>query len=225
MRPNIGAWFDDLRSRVYLKEAVFFADFSHQSLADEIKRIRPYSNKIIDTRNANGNVKKDFTDFIMLDNMYQKALSSDDIDVFILFSGDGHFSSVTSFLKNIYQKEVGIYGVKNSFSRQLQDTASWCVTMPFESEINDNYNRIILDGLNDYVRANPKKLPVMNELTTFISGKYNLSKSELQKAMQRLIDGGYLSQRAVGGKKEAALFVDWNSLETDNIYSKEKSRA
>ena len=77
LKPDIKAWFEDLSTRVYLTEAVFFADFSHKSLADEIRRIRPYSNKIIDTRSPNG-VEKDYTDFIILDNIYQKALASQD---------------------------------------------------------------------------------------------------------------------------------------------------
>ena len=40
---------------------------------------------------------KDYTDFIILDNIYQKALSSSDVNLFIIFSGDGHFSSVVAF--------------------------------------------------------------------------------------------------------------------------------
>ena len=100
IKPDIKGWFEDLAKRVNITEAIFFADFSHKSLADEIKRIRPYSNKIIDTRNPLG-VQKDFTDFIILDNIYQKALLSDDVDCFVLFSGDGHFRSVTTILKNI----------------------------------------------------------------------------------------------------------------------------
>ena len=132
IKPDIKGWFEDLAKRVNITEAIFFADFSHKSLADEIKRIRPYSNKIIDTRNPLG-VQKDFTDFIILDNIYQKALLSDDVDCFVLFSGDGHFSSVTSFLKNIYGKQVGVYAINGSFSHQLRETSSWSVILPTEN--------------------------------------------------------------------------------------------
>ncbi|MBR5858339.1 MAG: NYN domain-containing protein, partial [Clostridia bacterium] len=138
LAPNIKGWFEELNTRYNLIEVNFFADFSHKSLADEIGRIRLFSNKIIDTRSPNG-VKKDFTDFIILDNMYQKALSSDDIDVFILFSGDGHFSSVTSFLKNFYHKQVVIYGVNGSFSKQLRETANSFYTLPTEQDICGSY--------------------------------------------------------------------------------------
>ena len=123
-----------MRKRVNLTDAIFFADFSHQSLADEMKRIRIYSNSIVDTRSGNGNSKKDFTDFIMLDHIYRKALTSDDTDVFILLTGDGHFSSAVSFLKNIYSKEVGIYGVKDAISNQLQNCASWTIEVPYKDQ-------------------------------------------------------------------------------------------
>ena len=90
-------------------------------------------------------MQKDFTDFIILDNIYQKALSSDDIDVFILFSGDGHFSSVTAFLKNFYRKEVVIYGVNGSFSKQLRETASRFYILPTESDINESFYKYIFE--------------------------------------------------------------------------------
>ena len=47
IRPNIKAWFEDLQKRVNVKEVLFFADFSHKNLAEEIGRIRPFTNKII----------------------------------------------------------------------------------------------------------------------------------------------------------------------------------
>ena len=85
--PDISGWFAELNQQYQLVEVTFFADFSRKCYADELRRIRPYTNKIIDTRSPNG-VEKDYTDFILLDNLYQKALSATDIQTFILFSGD-----------------------------------------------------------------------------------------------------------------------------------------
>lgn len=215
IRPNIKGWFEDLSKRVNLTEAFFFADFSHTSLSDEIGRIRPFSNKIIDTRSTSG-VKKDFTDFIILDNIYQKALMSDDIDIFILFSGDGHFSSVTSFLKNIYSKEVGIYGISGSFSRQLQQTASWCVTLPTEQDAHGLEYKLIFDEL--------KKNNIMYDkqalINTISSAHKNINQSNLKQTIDLLISEGTVSEHSVGRSKNVLpqLFVDWDKVAKSGIY-------
>lgn len=211
LQPNIKSWFEDLNSKFNLVEVNFFADFSHKSLADEIGRIRLFSNKIIDTRSPNG-VQKDFTDFIILDNMYQKALSSDDIEVFILFSGDGHFSSVTSFLKNFYHKQVVIYGVNGSFSKQLRETANTFYTLPTERDINESFYRSIFDYLKTSSR------PTYTEAieSTVKKNRGNATKQKIVTAMKTLMDNDVISERAIAnskGKKQKMLFVDWEMAE------------
>ncbi len=217
MKPNIKGWFDDLRTRVTLTEAVFFADFSHKSLADEIKRIRLYSNTIIDTRNVGTNVKKDFTDFIILDHIYQKALSANDVDVFILFSGDGHFSSVVSFLKNFRSKEVGVYGIKDSFSRQLKDTASWFVSLPTESDQYGMCAKLIFESLKEAQTSNSRVLPTYKNTIEKILASKKVNPQRLENVMKRLISDGVITERKVTlNKKESGklcLFVDWEKAE------------
>ena len=223
LAPDIGKWFEDLKQRVQLTEAVFFADFSKKSLADEISRIRTYTNKIIDTRNPTGNSKKDFTDFIILDNMYQRAFASDAVDVFILFSGDGHFSSVTSFLKNFRQKEVGIYGVKDSFSRQLQTTASWCVTVPFEDELYGAYYAKILKYLKDAEELKSSNLPTYDKTLSAICSDPKADRQRAKDALEKLIELHIITKHNValngrGGKKTMqALFVNWEKAAEEEI--------
>ncbi|MEG1742622.1 MAG: NYN domain-containing protein [Clostridia bacterium] len=216
-RPNIKGWYEDLCKRVNLTEVVFFADFSHKSLADEIQRIRPFSNKIIDTRNPNG-VKKDFTDFIILDNIYQKALTSSDIDVFILFSGDGHFSSVASFLKNIYSKEVGIYGIEGSFSRQLQQTASWCVTLPTQDDVHGLEYRLIFDELKTSTIIHTEK-----SLIEKICASNKTAKSQnIKNSLDKLMIDGVIVSRTINrfSTKEPQLFVDWERVQKEGYIEK-----
>lgn len=217
MKPNIKGWFDDLKSRVTLTEAIFFADFSHKSLADEIKRIRLYSNTIIDTRNVGTNIKKDFTDFIILDHIYQKALSANDIDVFILFSGDGHFSSVVSFLKNFRGKEVGVYGIKDSFSRQLKETASWFVSLPTESDQYGMCAELIFDALKEAQVLNSKELPTYKNIMSKILSTKKVNAQRLESVMRKLISEGVITERKISlSKKDGnklCLFVDWEKAE------------
>lgn len=211
IRPNIKSWFEDLQQRVNVKEVVFFADFSHKNLADEIGRIRPFTNKIIDTRSPNG-TQKDFTDFIILDNIYQKALLADDTDAFILFSGDGHFSSVTSFLKNIYGKEVGVYAIKGCFSRQLQETSTWCVSLPDEADVFGLYYQKILEYLKSEENKNSKNLPTYGKCVDQVSKDRRLDRKKAVQALDKLISEGVVSKRSIKGQGFAArdaLFVDW----------------
>ncbi|MBQ4317066.1 MAG: NYN domain-containing protein [Clostridia bacterium] len=211
LKPNIKAWFEELNEKYNLVEVNFFADFSHKSLADEIGRIRLFSNKIIDTRSPNG-VQKDFTDFIILDNIYQKALSSDDIEVFILFSGDGHFSSATSFLKNFYHKQVVIYGVNGSFSKQLRETANSFHILPSEQDVNDSFYKSIFDYLK--TSQNPSYNEAIETATKKHRGK--ASKQSIARAMKMLMENDVISERSIAmpkGKKKKMLFVDWEKAE------------
>lgn len=156
--------------------------------------------------------------------MYQKALSSEDIDVFILFSGDGHFSSVTSFLKNFYHKQVVIYGVNGSFSKQLQETANIFYTLPTEQDINDSFYGYIFDYLKT------SRNPNYNEAINFVLKKsHGASKQNIAGAMKTLMENDIISERTIArakpdskGKKEKLLFVDWEKAEKTMLFN-EKS--
>ena len=214
IRPNIKSWFEDLQKRVNVKEVMFFADFSHKSFSDEIGRIRPFTNKIIDTRSPLGGNKKDFTDFILLDNIYQKALMTEDTKAFILFSGDGHFSSVTSFLKNIYGKEVGIYAIKGCFSRQLQETSTWYVSLPEESDVYGLYYQKILEYLKDEENKKSRELPTFAKTAEEIAKDRRLDKRKALTALDNLAGDGIISKRSIRGRgynaeNTDAIFVNW----------------
>ncbi len=146
-KPDLHGWVKAMNKDYNVKEIIFFADFSNNTLAREINRIREVSSNIVQTANASQNHKKDFTDFIMLDHIYQRAMSADGIDTFIIFSGDGHFSSVVSFLKNVCKKDVGVCGVRDAFSHQLKNCSSWTVELPDDKLLYGEYYKMILDNL------------------------------------------------------------------------------
>ena len=72
MKPDIKAWKDGLEKDYNIEEIAFFGDFSNQGLRGELDKIRNATSMIIDTQNNSEYYKKDFTDFIMLDYIYQK---------------------------------------------------------------------------------------------------------------------------------------------------------
>ncbi len=142
-KPDIKAWRDMLSEHYQIADILFFGDFSNASLRAEIPKIREVSNVIIETQNATSHYKKDFTDFIMLDHIYQRAIEAKDSEAFIIFSGDGHFSSVVSYLVTKCRREVGVYGIRGALSSQLRGCATYAVELPTENEIRRNYQRVL----------------------------------------------------------------------------------
>ena len=97
LKPALKEFFDEIKEMYEVNRIYFFGDFSNGRLASTLDDIRAFTNNIIDTRSSTGVPKKDFTDFIMLDYIYQDVDLSPKSEVYIIFSGDGHFSSVASY--------------------------------------------------------------------------------------------------------------------------------
>ncbi len=221
IHPNLKGWMADLKERYDVLDVTFFADFSNQHLANEIPRIREITNNIIFTApTGTGAHKKDFTDFIMLDYLYQRAMSAKDIDTFIIFSGDGHFSSVVNFLKNTLDKEVGIYGVKDALSNQLRNIASWVNTVPSEDDIYKPYYQAIFELLS---RKEAFKLSAQEVVSQSVA-KTKLSKEIAHNAVDRLISNGYIQLKKVHTDRSkikvfTALFAVWDKVKADGLYT------
>ena len=164
-RPDIRAWRAEISKDYNVKDILFFGDFSNQSLRSDIPRIREVSSSIIETQNASAFHKKDHTDFIMLDHIYQRVMTyGDDTDVFIIFSGDGHFSSVASFLVNRCEKKVVVYGVRDCLSTQLANTASVAFEWPAEKPRYSRAQAEKMDAERRTARAENAPLTAQSEM-------------------------------------------------------------
>lgn len=199
----------------------FFADFSNQNLVNEIPRIREITNNIIYTApTGTGTHKKDFTDFIMLDCIYQKAMSAKDLDAYIIFSGDGHFSSVVSFLTNTLHKEVGVYGVGEALSSQLRNIATWVKEVPSEEDIYKPYIKALLDYIK---KKSGFKVTAKSVIDGVCSGG-KMNRKIAEATMKKLSGDGYIQQKRVHTDQNQtldALFPDWDRLEKDGIWAPE----
>jgi uncharacterized LabA/DUF88 family protein len=161
----------------------------------------------------------------MLDHIYQRAMSAGDIDAFIIFSGDGHFSSVVSFLKNYCKKEVGVYGVKDAFSNQLKNTASWFIEIPSENDIYATYYNMILSNLKNLETKKYRLMkPTFRKTVEIVSGYNNVDPEIIKKALQQLLDNGYISRKEEKqrfNKKLMFLSINWDKLLKDGIWQPE----
>lgn len=227
IRPDIKGFRDELSDRYDIVDIAFFGDFSNPSLRAEIFNIRQVSNTIIETQNSSAVFEKDFTDFIMLDHIYQSAIKPEnkDIDAYILFTGDGHFSSAASFLATKCRKEVGVYAVRNACSAQLVGCATYCRLLPEEksstTQTDNRYERMILKSLKALFEKNKnKKVRATFWQTVEAVAKTNKAEKEaVVKALRNLIAKGYIYQVKESEKPDAIkiLRVNWQSVYKDRL--------
>ncbi|MBQ7161717.1 MAG: NYN domain-containing protein [Clostridia bacterium] len=222
-RPDYKAWYADVSSEYDISEIYFFADFSNPSLRSEIPRIREITNFIIETQNSSPHHKKDYTDFIMLDHIYQRAMTGGDIDTYIIFSGDGHFSSVVNFLCVKQAKNVGIYAVRDAVSSTLRNAATWLVEVPLVDREAMHRYRLIIGNLRTLEDAqkkkNKKSRAAFWPTVEAVSRQHGLDREETADALRKLIDLGYVYQTSekLGGKTIKVLQVNWDKAKKDGL--------
>lgn len=207
---DVAGWFKNLKTKGMIEDIYIFGDFENNKMiaADRLK-LRTLTSNIIDC--ANFESKKDYTDFIILDRIYQTAIRSDFIDQYIIFSGDGHFSNVAAFLKNFKDKTVGIYAVYGTLSQQLKNSASWVeIITPSEiksendatsiqNDIMDDkddsyYQKLILDYIRDN-ETSPTFVPTFTNTVTNVSESGKVSRETVSNLLKQLIEENVVSQR------------------------------
>lgn len=223
-KPSIHIWLHEVQKHCELKEVIFFANFSKfRDKEAEIKRIRTITNSIIDTYNPDAHYKKDFTDFIILDNIYQKALSRDDINTFIIFTGDGHFSSVCAFLKNFCHKDVGIYGVSGAISSTLIKNASWVREIPLDFELNAPYYNMIFTHLKNMEKEH-EKYPTFRRTAETIAEINNADYDTIKQLLSQLISDGYILQLTKNIHRHEQIRIlepNWTLIQKDRLWIKD----
>lgn len=219
-RPDIGAFTDEIKKDYHISAFTFFGDFSNPSLQSEMHKIRGYTNDIVETKNGGGYFKKDFTDFIMLDRIYQTAYTDKSIDTYIIFTGDSHFSSVVLFLKNVCRKKVCVYGVKNAFSGQLKTAASF--SREIEPDALAPYCRLIAQSIYELEKENKDARPTFMKTIDAVAAKNDLDKAVLRQAMEQLFERKCISQyvKKIGKNEVKLLKVDYKVCEKHGYFDK-----
>lgn len=221
-RPDIKAWSEEIRGEYDVEEIAFFGDFSNHGLRTELDKIRGISAMVINTQNSSDNYEKDFTDFIMLDYIYQKAMTNKNIDTFIIFTGDGHFSSVVRFIINVCRKKVGIYGVKNAVSYQLKESASWYRELPEDEAAFNEYYKMIANHMS-YLMVHREfgENSTAKKIAEATAKKNNVRQKQVAFALERMIKDGYLYQTPSQDKNQKKINIvraNWQKLEKDGIW-------
>lgn len=211
--PNIYSWYGNLRKMYSELEIYFFADFTNIVYKNEIEMIKRISGKIIPTREKNAFLKKELTDFIMLDYIYQKGVEKDTPPVFIIFSGDGHFEPVVRFLNNKLKKEVIVYGVMGAFSNRLKEIAPKVVEVPLTEEERRRYTDMILKNM-EYISKHTEIIATFNSIVKSVSSYNYVSKDKIKITLNWLLNKKWLYKREIniGNKSIQTIMTDWSKI-------------
>ena len=215
-RPNVQAWFDDLRTRGRLVDVSFFGNFSDDGgMRDELDQIRRFTNHIVETKNVASHAKANFTDFIMLDNIYQKVISSPEIEQIVLFTGDSDFCSVASYLRNYCGKTVGVYGVDNAISSQLETISNWCVRIPFSDEPYQECRSAILRNLH-YAETHTKS-PTFRMTVRMVADHYALPEDTVEAELRLMMEEGLVYTVPERSRRNYTLLLNVLHVKWDQV--------
>jgi hypothetical protein len=207
---DVIGWFKNLKTKGMIDDIYIFGDFeNNKMIAQDRLKLRTITSNIIDC--ANFESKKDYTDFIILDRIYQTVIRNDLTEQYIIFSGDGHFSNVAAFLKNFKDKIVGIYAVSGTLSQQLKNSADWVeLISPIEAQIEEPDNFLQNDNMDDkddsyyqnliigYIRDNessPTFVPTFTNTVSNVSTTGNVSRDLVSNLLKQMIEDNVVSQR------------------------------
>jgi len=227
MKPRVKERYNEISKKYNIKKILFFGDFTNPTLRSQMDNIREITNNIIDTANSGASFKKDFTDFIMLDYIYQEADEHPDIDTYILFTGDGHFSSVTRYLKIRKQKKVVVYGVKGAVSGKLKSIADECIELPTVDDERGKYYDMLIENFNYLFTKRQKKVyPTFFSTIKNVASHYNVSEDNVRMALQELIDMGVIikkDERVDYNRTVKVLGVDWEQAIKHGLWSADRA--
>ncbi len=220
-RPEIKKWKNELDKKYNVVDMFFFGDFSNPGMRYEIPKIREVSNNVIETQNTSQHYKKDFTDFIMLDSIYQRAMFAKDIDTFVIFTGDGHFTSVVKFLTNTCKKEVIVYAVRDCLSGMLKNAASAYQEVPTVEEIENVRVSMVANYLIQQKKAkHQRRYITFLSAMEAVSARYGEDKENIRETMTKMLENGYLRQERkflTGGKQLKAIYLNEEKLSESGI--------
>ncbi|MCL2527977.1 MAG: NYN domain-containing protein [Defluviitaleaceae bacterium] len=193
--PDVVGWFNHLKDKGQIDDVFFFADFSHEAIKDHIVKLRNISNSIIDC--SKGEKTKEYTDFIMLDHIYQRLFRQADIKQFILFTGDSHFQSVVAFLRNFNEKKVGIYALEGSLSPLLAEASDWYVKVVPSNGRFEAIKKALLKNLA-WISEKPDAVPTFSKTVNVVARNYKeYPEHDVANVLSSIISKGIVRQEEV----------------------------
>ena len=217
--------FDHIQNIGQIAHIVIYADFSKEFIKDEKSKLEiTYPRMVHDCGTYNTNdktyIKKDLTDFYILDDIYQTLFTNPRIEQFIIVAGDGHFHSAITHLRMFHQKKVGVFAFKGSLSPLIKNNVDWYIEVI--PEFSHDFGKILSTM---YYNENRNFYSYFNGLVNSCVNYYKIDKNKCITSLSYLIDNGYIRQETIKLPKEGerrALMADWDKVEQDELPSATK---
>lgn len=223
LKPNPIDWRKALEENYCLRDIIVFGNFSYKGIGEEVSKIRNITNMIIETQNTFPTYKKDMTDFIMLDYIYQYVAEHPETQDYILFTGDGHFQSVVKYLTQRLGKRVIVYGVKDAISTQLRNVATKIIELPSEDEVLKGIYPMIISNLA-YVSEKIHIIPTFQGTIRTVADRNNVPEELVHAALAEMMERGFVhkkEQKMGFNRKIKVLEADWEALIASGLWSVE----
>lgn len=220
MKPNVEQWLKELKQDFKVEDLFIFGDFSEPNIEQDMNRLKKITSGVIHTASEKNGVDKDFTDVIILDQIYRYAAKKNSPEVYILFTGDAHFMKAAQYLKELGKKVI-VYGVKFAFSNILKSVSTSYVEMPRQSQEKEHYNELIFVSLNR-LRSKPRTVATYWKTVNSVAEYNRVPKDRVKHALDNLLRQKYImesEQIGYRGKVMDVLTVDWDKVERDGIWS------
>lgn len=226
IEPPLHDWYDALCAEYDVKELYVFADFSNSAMKNNLPVLRQITDNIIETQNTASRHKKDFTDFFLLDKIYQKAFEKNKAQTYILFTGDGHFGAVSRFLIRNCKKEVVIYGVEGNISGGLYSQVTRIVEYPDTETIKKQYVPMLARLYMTMQKGNRQKASVeLNAVAAAAEKQLKLNRALAREVLDDMTAKGYLKyeeQWVSALKRTRILVCDTEKLRANGFDMAEK---
>lgn len=223
MKPNVEEWLEELKQEYDVEKLYIFGDFSEPKIGTELEKLKELTSNVVHTASTKEGVDKDFTDIMILDTIYRSMAEKNNCTVYILFTGDAHFTKVAEYLKE-KDKKVIIYGVRFAFSNALKSVATSYVEMPRQEQERSHYNDLILVSLDRLRKKNAGRKPSYWKTIESVASYNHVPKNRVRTALDGMISQKYI---AVISKKtgrdhehtQLLLEVDWEQLRADGLWA------
>lgn len=214
MVPNVEEWYDEISSEYKVKDVFFYGDFNNHAIGDELNRLQKFTKNVVHTASMKDGVDKDFTDFIILDAIYRAAAVKRSPDVFIIFTGDGHFDLAVKYLRELGKKVI-IYAVKHALSNKLKSSANSYVEMPRQSQEHMYYIDMILTSMRHLKKKG--KVATYRKTIENVASYNKVSKERVKATLDGMISQKYLYEEDAQfrGRSHKILKADWKRIDAN----------
>lgn len=219
IKPNPAAWKVELDQQYHISDFLIFGNFSAFGIQNELEKLHKITDAVIDTNNQSSH--KNMTEFVMLDHIYQAALTRKDIQTFILFTGNEYFTSVINYLLHKLHKTVLIYGVEEAVDKGLISTVGRVEYLPTCEERFRRYYEMIVKDL-EYVGSRIDIVPTFRGIVKAVSLHYQIEEEQIAAALAQMLEKGYLYQKdspVSFNQRVRIVCANWDLLVQDGYVS------